>query len=220
MKGQKLVSNILYLALVLLLIGLVRNSSFVIFMVVILGLIGFILLNKNKKSKNREELPALTKEKENHYRKVGMTEAEIDFFRQTMAAAKKQIFELDQNMNQVAKLKAINLRHDTLTAAKGIFKELVKEPQKLHQADRFLYTHLPNLLDLTKKYIEINDHEIKNKQTYEALDKSAEVINEVSQQITEDYARFVADDLEDLDIEISIAKQSITRDNEESNLKE
>ncbi len=75
------------------------------------------------------------------------------------------------NMQQTAKLKAIDLRHDPVKAAKALFKELVKEPNRLHEASQFLYTHLPNLVDLTNKYNEINDHEIKNKQTYEKLEE-------------------------------------------------
>ena len=74
---------------------------------------------------------------------------------------KNEINQLQMNMQQTAKLKAIDLRHDPVKAAKALFKELVKEPNRLHEASQFLYTHLPNLVDLTNKYNEINDHEIK-----------------------------------------------------------
>jgi len=90
---------------------------------------------------------------------------------------------------------------------------LVKEPNRLHEASQFLYTHLPNLVDLTNKYNEINDHEIKNKQTYEKLEESAQIIDQLSALIAQDYQKFVADDLDDIDVEISVAKQSLKRDN-------
>jgi len=89
----------------------------------------------------------------------------------------------------------------------------VKEPNRLHEASQFLYTHLPNLVDLTNKYNEINDHEIKNKQTYEKLEESAQIIDQLSALIAQDYQKFVADDLDDIDVEISVAKQSLKRDN-------
>ncbi|WP_176747264.1 MULTISPECIES: 5-bromo-4-chloroindolyl phosphate hydrolysis family protein, partial [unclassified Enterococcus] len=76
-----------------------------------------------------------------------------------------------------------------------------------------LYTHLPNLVDLTNKYNEINDHEIKNKQTYEKLEESAQIIDQLSALIAQDYQKFVAEDLDDIDVEISVAKQSLKRDN-------
>ena len=121
--------------------------------------------------------------------------------------------QLQMNMQQTAKLNAIDLRHDPVKAAKALFKELVKEPNRLHEASQFLYTHLPNLVDLTNKYNEINDHEIKNKQTYEKLEESAQIIDQLSALIAQDYQKFVAEDLDDIDVEISVAKQSLKRDN-------
>ncbi len=161
------------LALVLLFL-FVRNNSFSF--VLGLLLIGVVLVlwglfgSRRKKGK-QEEIPALTDELETHYEKSGMTANEISFFRQTMNQTKNEINQLQMNMQQTAKLKAIDLRHDPVKAAKALFKELVKEPNRLHEASQFLYTHLPNLVDLTNKYNEINDHEIKNKQTYEKLER-------------------------------------------------
>lgn len=172
------------------------------------------LFGSSKKKKRPAEIPDLSKELEAHYEESGMTPSEITFFRQTMNQTKTEISQLQQNMQQTAKLKSIDLRHDTVKAAKALFKELVKEPHRLHEASQFLYTHLPNLIDLTNKYIEINDHEIKNKQTYAKLEESAVIIDQLASLIAQDYQKFVFDDLDDLDVELSIAKQSLKRDNE------
>ncbi|EMS75156.1 hypothetical protein H318_10412 [Enterococcus durans IPLA 655] len=172
------------------------------------------LFGSSKKKKRPAEILDLSKELEAHYEESGMTPSEITFFRQTMNQTKTEISQLQQNMQQTAKLKSIDLRHDTVKAAKALFKELVKEPHRLHEASQFLYTHLPNLIDLTNKYIEINDHEIKNKQTYAKLEESAVIIDQLASLIAQDYQKFVSDDLDDLDVELSIAKQSLKRDNE------
>ncbi|MBO0429373.1 5-bromo-4-chloroindolyl phosphate hydrolysis family protein [Vagococcus fluvialis] len=172
-----------------------------------------LIFGKNK-NQDIDKMPELTKEKEAHYSEFGMNDKEIVFFRETMADAKKQITTLDNNMQEVAKLKAINLRYDTLKASRAMFKEIVKEPNKLHQADRFLYNHLPNVVELTSKYIEINNHELKTKDTFDALNQCAAAIEEVSQLIVKDYADFVKDDLDDLDVEISIAQQNVDREKE------
>lgn len=172
------------------------------------------LFGSSKKKKRPAEIPDLSKELEAHYEESGMTPSEITFFRQTMNQTKTEISQLQQNMQQTAKLKSIDLRHDTVKVAKALFKELVKEPHRLHEASQFLYTHLPNLIDLTNKYIEINDHEIKNKQTYAKLEESAVIIDQLASLIAQDYQKFVSDDLDDLDVELSIAKQSLKRDNE------
>lgn len=166
-----------------------------------------------KKKPTKQGVPLLSKEKEEHYLQSGMSPSEIEYFRDTMSMAKEQIEQLQQNINKSAKLKAIDLRRDTLRAAKALFKELVKEPQKLHCANHFLYTHLPNMVDLTDKFIEINEHEIKSRETYEKIEESAQIIDQMASLITQDYQQFVADDFEEMDVELSIAKQSLKRDN-------
>ncbi|WP_207695461.1 hypothetical protein DOK67_0000044 [Enterococcus sp. DIV0212c] len=215
MRKGKLIQIIAYLFLAGFVLRFITGVHLPAIVVVLVILMVLLFTGSKKKSgKKEDQLPNLTKNKEEHYAKLGMTDQEIDFFRDTMNITKKQIVQLQENMNASTKLRAIDLRNDTLRVSKALFKELVKEPKKLHLASHFLYTHLPNLVDLTTKYLEIDDHEIKNKQTYEKLEESSQIIDQVSKLIKKDYEQFVSDDLEDLDIEISVAKNSLKRDNE------
>ncbi|QCI87381.1 5-bromo-4-chloroindolyl phosphate hydrolysis protein [Vagococcus zengguangii] len=174
----------------------------------------FDILKRPKKNK-ATKVPVLSKEKAAHYEELGLNDQQVDFFRETMQTAKEQIEQLDKNMTSVTKLKAINLRTDAVKIAKSLFKRLADEPNKLHLADGFLYHHLPNILELTEKYIEINNHEVKTKTSYEALEKSATMIEKVAGLLLEDYERFVKDDMEELDVEISLAEQNISRTDDE-----
>ena len=45
------------------------------------------------------------------------------------------------------------------------------------------------------------------------MEESIQIIDQLASLITSDYQQFVSDDLEELDIELSIAKQSLKRDN-------
>lgn len=173
----------------------------------------FFAFRSKGKTVTQDNLPSLTKKREEAYLANGMTPREIELFRETLNSSKQQIDQLQLNIQRNTKLKAIDLRHDTLRAAKGLFKELVKEPTRLHEASHFLYTHLPNMADLTDKYIEINDHEVKSRETYEKMEESVQIIDQLASLITSDYQHFVSDDLDDLDVELSIAKQSLKRDN-------
>ncbi|WP_430603477.1 hypothetical protein IGJ02_000980 [Enterococcus sp. DIV0724b] len=218
MRKGKLIQIIAYLFLAGLVLRFITGIHMPAVIVVLLILMVLLFTGtKNKVGKKEDQLPNLTKSREEHYETIGMTDQEIDFFRDTMNTTKKQIVQLQENMNASTKLRAIDLRNDTLKVSKALFKELVKDPKKLHLANHFLYTHLPNLVDLTGKYLEIDDHEIKNKQTYEKLEESAQIIDQVSKLIKKDYEQFVAEDLEDLDVEISVAKNSLKRDNENKN---
>ena len=174
--------------------------------------VGFWLIYRGIKGRKvqpqKEELPFLTKEKEAYYKKMDMSEREIELFRETMNLSKQQ--DIQKN----AKLKAIDLRHETLKAAKALFKELVKDPKRLPEASQFLYTHLPNIVDLTDNYVEINGHEVKSKEVYGKLEESAQIIDQMADLIVKDYQQFVAEDLEDMDVEISIAKKNLDQDSD------
>lgn len=150
-----------------------------------------------------------------HYQDAGMSDDEIDFFRQTMQQAEAQIKVLATNMQALPKLRAIDLNHDTTKVSQSLFRAIVKDPKRLHNAGDFLYRHLPSINELTSKYIEINHHEVKTADTYLVLDKSAAAIDALSQQIQQDYADFVAEDVDDLDTEVSVAQQQITPDHKE-----
>lgn len=173
---------------------------------------GFLIyygLKGKTQSTRKGGLPTLSKKQEQNYINAGMSDSEIDMFRQTMNQTKKQIVHLQTTMNKSGKLRAVDLRHDTTKAAKALFKEIVASPKRMPEANHFLYTHLPNLVDLTDKFVEINEHEIKNRDTYEKIEESIQIIDQMAALIAIDYQKFVADDLDDLDIEISIAKQSL-----------
>ncbi|WP_195514576.1 5-bromo-4-chloroindolyl phosphate hydrolysis family protein [Enterococcus sp. 1001283B150225_161107_E12] len=193
------------------------NDVSIISMILLIGAVLLIwgLFGFRKKTKDKTALPNLSDKLATHYSENGMTPSEISFFRETMNQTKNEIEQLEKNMYETAKLKAIDLRHEPVKAAKGLFKELVKEPTRLHDASQFLYTHLPNLVDLTNKYIEINEHEIKNKQTYQKLEESTQIIDQLASLVAKDYQDFVSEDLEDIDVEISVAKQSLKRDNKD-----
>lgn len=168
----------------------------------------------DKKDATEKALHRLTEDKETFYKEAGMSKEETQFFRETMNTAKNQIMVLEKNLSQVSKLKAIEARNNTIHLTQTLFKDITNEPRRLHEVDKFLYVHLPSLVDLTEKYIEINNHEIKNKTTFETLEKSAVTIDDMCQLIAVDYAAFKADDIAEMDLEIELAKQAIERDNE------
>ena len=214
MKKTKWLPIIIIVIAALVFLGAVDHNPFpTIIFIVGIGLVvyGFKGRRASKQTPERN-LPTLSKKREQSYLDNGMTYHEIEFFRTTLNQTKEQIEHLQANVQKSAKLKAIDLRHDTIRASKALFKELVKEPTRLNEANHFLYTHLPNMVDLTDKYIEINNHEVKSRETYDKMEESIQIIDQMAALITKDYQKFVADDLDDLDIELSIAKQSIRRE--------
>lgn len=170
------------------------------------------LLKRTGKNKTKEEkLPRLTAEKEEFYLSKGLEKEDIHYFRQTMLTAKKHITSIENNMEKSGKLRAIESRNNTVSLSKDLFSAITKEPNRLHEVNKFLYVHLPSLDDLASKYVEIENHKAKSKATYDIIGKSAQTIDKMCSQITDDYVAFKENEIDDLDTEIELAHHNLNK---------
>ena len=190
-----------------------RTLSIIIGVIIGAGLYATYLKRQGPpKKKKEQDLKPVSNEREKFYRSRGLSNEDIDFFRKTMNNAKKQILQIEENMTNTGKLRAIANRNNTLHLIKVLFKDIVDEPERLHEVDQFLYVHLPSLADLTDKYVTINQHQAKSKQTFDVLEKSAQTIDDVCEQIAEDYVKFRSTDISDLADEVELAKHRLNRE--------
>lgn len=162
-------------------------------------------------------LQRMTPQKEAFYKSRGLSKEEMNMFRSTMHTAREHIYAIEDNMKKRTKLRAIEARNNTMDITKDFFKHIVEQPERLPEVNKFLYTHLPSLKELTDHYLEIDNHVAKTRDTYRALEESAQTINEMCGLIAEDYVAFMNHDLENLDVEIELAKQVLKRDNNDNN---
>lgn len=189
-----------------------RTPSVIIGILVGFGLYSRYVGQQKPNKKTKKDLQAVSKEREKFYLSRGLSEEDIQFFRETMNNAKEQILQIEENVNQVGKLRAIANRNNTLNLIKVLFKDIVNEPERLHEVDQFLYVHLPSLAELTSKYVQINQHQAKSKQTFDVLEKSAQTIDEMCQQISKDYVEFRSTDISSLADEVELAKKRLNRE--------
>ena len=177
------------------------------------------LRNKKKDGKfaftrsHKDTLKKAPKNLKEHYLAHGMSPSEIDYFRSQMAVASQQIKSIEANFPITAKLRAIETRHNTIRVCQTFFKDIVEEPKRLNNTCSFLYKFLPSLEDLILKYNEVNGHVAKSKQTYQILDKTALTIDQVCQQITDEYILFHKETYDELQDEIQLATLNIERRN-------
>lgn len=146
-----------------------------------------------------------------HYQAAGLSPIEIENFRQEMAKTRDHILSIEKQFNQTAKMRAIELAHNTVKVSHSYFKDIVKEPQRRGQAGHFTIQLIPQLDDLLNKYNEINGHVAKNKQTYMILEKSAQTIDRLCQEICDDYIQFHSESYRDLEDGIRLADRSLNR---------
>ncbi|UJF15114.1 5-bromo-4-chloroindolyl phosphate hydrolysis family protein [Jeotgalibaca sp. MA1X17-3] len=170
--------------------------------------------------KKSTSLNRVSSEKEAFYQSKGLTKEEMNTFRNAMQEAREQIYNIEENINSRSKLKAIMTRNNTLNILKDFFKNIADQPERLHEVNHFLYTHLPNLKELTQQYIQIDGHVAKSKETYDFLNKSSSTIDHMCQIIRKDYITFMSNDLENMDVEIELANHVLKRDHEDTTVSE
>lgn len=144
-----------------------------------------------------------------HYQQAGLTQEEIATFRQEMAEAQKHIYQIEDQIQKTAKMRAIEVHYNLLKVSKNYFKDIVAQPQRFLNASHFILTLLPQLDDLLTKYNEINAHVAKNKHTYLILEKSAQTIDQICQEIINDYLHFHEDKYHELEDGIKLADRSL-----------
>ncbi|EKU94395.1 5-bromo-4-chloroindolyl phosphate hydrolysis protein [Alloiococcus otitis] len=186
------------------------NSLLALIIAVLAACGAYFLIKKSfQKDSQSPQVPKLSKDKENFYRSKGLSSDDIKFFRQTMQTSKKHILAIEKQIKSSSKLSAIEKRHNTIEITKSLFKDIVIEPDRLHQVDQFLYIHLPSLDDMTRKFVKIEGHTAKSKATFDILTKSSETIEDLCQEITQDYLDFRQADLSSIQASIDITEDSL-----------
>ncbi|WP_225047360.1 5-bromo-4-chloroindolyl phosphate hydrolysis family protein [Lacticaseibacillus kribbianus] len=153
--------------------------------------------------------PPLTDRMAAHYAESGLSESEIDLFRETMDQVAAQIRQFETIENRVPKLKSVALNHDLDNVMHAYFKAVVKTPKQLASAGHFVYEQLPNLVNIAQKYEEISHHEVKTQDTYDVLTTAANALGDLAEAIKTDYAAFVENDLDDLEASVALAKKQM-----------
>lgn len=161
---------------------------------------------------HEDGLPSVSPDKQQIYEASGLSESDIHFFREKMRVTKERIQQAEAIINEQGKLEGIATRYRTLPVMKDYFKELVKQPERLYEADKFLNTYLPSLLEVSERYQEINHHATKTQSTYEVLTETAHLFEELCQQIEAAYLMFQSQDFEDVELEGLHLKQQAASD--------
>ncbi|WDF81661.1 5-bromo-4-chloroindolyl phosphate hydrolysis family protein [Lacticaseibacillus pabuli] len=171
-----------------------------------------------------EEVPdinkPMSKRLEKHYQESGLSESDVNVFRETMASASKSIHQLENNVQGAPELQDILAESDTMNVIHGYFRAIVDQPQRMNEASPFLYEQLPNLADLTRRYAIIQRHQVKTEDTYLVLSQAKDTLEKLCKKIQNEYTDFVKRDLEDLDTTVELTKRQLDSETKEPSEKD
>lgn len=90
-----------------------------------------------------------------------------------------------------------------------IYSLTKKEPKRFYQAEQFYYSHLDSAMELAEKYVFLAQQPKKNRELEISLTETRKTLKELTYTIEKDLYKVIADDIDNLNFELDVAKQSI-----------
>lgn len=170
--------------------GFIRT---IIILLVALWLISLMRNKTNKKNKTAKKPPR--KENIQRYQEAGLSESDIEIFRDTLADAKENIEKWEANTKKNEELEVVESVTGGFEASKLLFKHIVQNPTQLTKQNDFLYKDLPNMVKLTEKYLEMQKQSVKSEEVSRDMDETLLLIKTLATNISKNYHEILMDDV-------------------------
>jgi 5-bromo-4-chloroindolyl phosphate hydrolysis protein len=139
----------------------------------------------------------------------GLTRKEYRYIKKNLEEAKKKISRLHKLLFSIRHLPSLKERVELLRMIRKIYGLTKKEPKRFYQAERFYFSHLDSVLELTEKYEFLSSQPKKNRDLDWSLNETRKTLSEMSRLIEQDLYQVIENDIDTLNFEIDVAKHSI-----------
>jgi len=138
------------------------------------------------------------------YKEAGLSEGDIDIFRQTMAEARSNIESWETRVDKLDELSVIEDVTGGLESAKKTFQFIVKNPQELNKQGDFLYKDLPNMVKLTESFAKLKAEPVANDRD---MSETLLLLRTLSEHIAENYHGILMKDVKFISKEVEADKE-------------
>ncbi|WP_077620817.1 5-bromo-4-chloroindolyl phosphate hydrolysis family protein [Bacillus sinesaloumensis] len=141
-------------------------------------------------------------------RKHGLTRKEYQYIERNLKEARKKLARLNKSLFTVRHIPSLKQRVDLHRVTKKIYRLSKSEPKRFYKAERFFFSHLDSVVELTEKYAFLSSQPKRNSELERSLHETRRVLEELTHTIEKDLHRMLSNDIEDLHFEIDVAKNS------------
>ncbi len=143
--------------------------------------------------------------------KNGLSRREYRFIQQNLKEAKKKIRRLQKAIFSARDVWTIKQNYEILRIVKKIQSISENQPKLFFKAERFYYSHLDSIVELTEKYAFLLKQPAKNVEIQDSLRDTRQTLAALSKSLEQDLYDVLADDMDTLNMELDLAKQSINK---------
>ncbi|MFE8701681.1 5-bromo-4-chloroindolyl phosphate hydrolysis family protein [Cytobacillus sp. FJAT-54145] len=142
-------------------------------------------------------------------KKHQLTRKEYVYIKQNLDEAKRKIARLNKALFSIKHVPSLKQRVDILRITRKIYNVTKKEPKRFYQAEKFYFSHLDSLVELTEKYVFLSNQPKKSLDLEQSLHETRRTLDDLAYHLENDLNEFLANDMEQLNFEIDVAKKSI-----------
>ncbi|MDR7074391.1 5-bromo-4-chloroindolyl phosphate hydrolysis family protein [Fictibacillus barbaricus] len=138
-----------------------------------------------------------------------LTRGEYKFIKQNIDEAKPKILRLQKTLLSIRDLPSLKQRVELVRIIRKIQSLTKKEPRRFYQAEPFYFSHLDSIVELTEKYMFLLSQPKKSAEITKSLVETKSTMDELKTYIEKDLYDVLSNDIEELNFEIDVAKNSI-----------
>lgn len=140
-----------------------------------------------------------------------LTRKEYQYIKKNLDEAKKKIHRLSKVQFSIRNITSLKQRIDGLRITRKIYTLTKREPKRFYKAERFYFSHLDSLLELTEKYALLSSQPVKSAEIEHSLSETRRTLVELTEAVEQDLYYILSDDIEHLNFEIDVAKHSLKK---------
>ncbi|MCT1902179.1 5-bromo-4-chloroindolyl phosphate hydrolysis family protein [Oceanobacillus sojae] len=144
-------------------------------------------------------------------RSQGLTKKEYKFIDTNLKEARGKITRMQKALFKVRSFQHARENLAIVRTAQKIYNNARKEPVRFYQAESFFYNHLDSLVELSERYAYLSSQPSPSIEMQKSLKETRQTLTAFSRTIKKDLQVMLRDDLETLDFELDVAKQTLRR---------
>ncbi|MBB6446383.1 5-bromo-4-chloroindolyl phosphate hydrolysis family protein [Bacillus benzoevorans] len=144
-------------------------------------------------------------------RSNGLTRREYQYIKRNLKEAKLKINRLQKAFIRGRSLSNMKQNIDIIRVVNRIYFITKKEPKRFFQAERFYYSHLDSIVELSEKYAFLNSQPSKTPELADSLKETKVTINQLTDTLEKDLYIVLEDDIDHLQFELDVAKQELQK---------
>lgn len=153
------------------------------------------------------------REHQKHLKHNQLTRKEFQYIDRNLKEAQLKIKRLNKAMVGVRSFRAAKLIGNLQRTVRQIYQIVKNEPKRFYQAERFFFYHLDSIVELSERYVFLTRQKVKDLEVRLALSETEQTLDKLSKSLDDDLLTVLSNDIETLNLELDVAKQTHDRYN-------